>query len=105
MTPAAATGQPLTVADLHGRRPAKPRPSSRFARHAAEWLTVSEAAAELGVSRRTVSRLLDAGEIPYSVPSKQRRIRRADLLAHQRGRLYLGAAALPGGSGEDVLRD
>lgn len=46
-------------------------------------LATSEAAQMLGVSRPTLVRLLDAGEIPYEQPARHRRVRLADVLAYQ----------------------
>lgn len=47
-------------------------------------LSTQEAADMLGVSRPTLVKLLQAGEIPYTQPSRHRRIRIQDLLDYQR---------------------
>ena len=46
-------------------------------------LTTTDAAQVLGISRSTLVRLLQAGEIPFEQPGRHRRVRLADVLAYQ----------------------
>ena len=46
-------------------------------------LSTSEAADILGVSRPTLVRLLESGDIPFDQPSRHRRVRLADVLAYR----------------------
>lgn len=49
-------------------------------------LTTQQAADMLGVSRPTLTRLLDEGKIPHERPNSHRRIRLADVLEYQKQR-------------------
>lgn len=48
-------------------------------------LTTQESAELLGVSRPTLVRMLQAGEIPYEQPGRHRRVRLDDLIKYQEG--------------------
>lgn len=59
-----------------------------------QTLSTEQAATILGVSRQTLVRMLDRGLIPYSKPSKHRKIRLDDLLEYQRSTSSQKNAAL-----------
>lgn len=63
-------------------------------------LTTSEAADLLGVSRPTLVRLLEAGEIPYEQPARHRKVRLDDVLAYQQRMRRARAAGL-----DDMVRE
>ena len=57
-------------------------------------LTTSQAAEILGISRPTLVRLLESGEIPFEKPGRHRRIRLRDVLAYQERARRARAAGL-----------
>lgn len=57
-------------------------------------LTTSQAAEILGISRPTLVRLLESGEIPYDKPGRHRRVRLDDVLAYQQRSRRARAAGL-----------
>ncbi|MBW3089626.1 helix-turn-helix domain-containing protein [Bifidobacterium miconisargentati] len=59
-----------------------------------QTLSTEQAATILGVSRQTLVRMLDRGLIPYSKPSKHRKIKLDDLLEYQRSTSSQKNAAL-----------
>ncbi|MEV6275885.1 excisionase family DNA-binding protein [Nocardia sp. NPDC051832] len=73
---ALSEGKAVTVAPLH------------------TTLTTQEAAELLGMSRPTLVKLLDAGEIPFTRPGRHRRVRLADVLAFREYRRAERAAGL-----------
>lgn len=54
------------------------------------FIGIPDAARLLGISPRTVCRLLDDGVIPFTKPRSHRRVKRADVLAY-REQMTVGA--------------
>ncbi len=73
---AMAQGQAVTIAPVHQR------------------LTTQEAADLLGISRPTLVKLLESGEIPFEQPGRHRRVRLADVLAYRAERSVQARDAL-----------
>lgn len=65
---AMSSGQAVTIAPVHQR------------------LTTQEAADLLGISRPTLIKLLESGEIAYEQPGRHRRVRLASVLAYRQRR-------------------
>ena len=73
---AMAKGQAVTIAPVHQR------------------LTTQEAADLLGISRPTLVKLLESGDIPFEQPGRHRRVRLADVLAYRAERSVHAREAL-----------
>lgn len=63
-------------------------------------MTTQQAAEFLGVSRPTLVKLLERGEIPFDQPNRHRRVRLPDLMAYQQRRSAAQRAAL-----DELTRD
>ncbi|SNR53346.1 DNA binding domain-containing protein, excisionase family [Haloechinothrix alba] len=57
-------------------------------------LTTSQAAEVLGISRPTLVRLLEQGEIPFDKPGRHRQVRLVDVLAYQESARRVRSAGL-----------
>jgi excisionase family DNA binding protein len=53
-----------------------------------QWLTTGEATDSLGISRPTLVKLLEGGEIPFEQPSRHRRVLMSDEVAFNQWRRY-----------------
>lgn len=53
-----------------------------MARDTSEWIGTQEAAGELGITTRTLYRLIDEGEVPAFKLGRVLRLRRADIDAY-----------------------
>ena len=73
---AMAEGQAVTIVPVHQR------------------LTTQEAADMLSISRPTLVKLLESGEIPFEQPGRHRRVRLTDVLAYRDRRSTQGRRAL-----------
>ena len=65
-----------------------------------EFLTTSQAADLLNISRTTMVKLLEDGKLPYEQPNVHRLVRRDDVLAYKRERSVMRRAYL-----RDSLRE
>jgi excisionase family DNA binding protein len=98
---AAAGGLRITITDADGREADAPEQVYRIAREALSLaregrsaalvsydqdLTTQEAADMLGVSRPHLVKMLEAGELPYYLVGKHRRLAFSDVIEYKRAR-------------------
>lgn len=70
-----------------------------------EYVSVPEAAKELGITPPSLHKILDKGRIPYIRPLSHRRVKLADVLAYRNRRTARGRQKVATVGADDPLAD